>query len=41
MVSCNVLSRRRKGVEIGRKGKREGDWGERVRDSLLFSPLFW
>ena len=36
---CSLCSRRRKGKGIGRKKKKEGDWGERVRDAC-FPSLF-
>ena len=32
---CSLCSRRRKGKGIGRKEKKEGDWGERVRDAFF------
>ena len=39
-VCCGLRSRCRKGQGIGRKGKREGDWGEREETALpSFYPL--
>ena len=35
----SLSSTRRKGLGIARKGKREGDWEERVRDPSLTLPI--
>ena len=37
----SLRRRRRTGHRIGRKGKREGDWGERVRDACYKNPLLF
>ena len=36
---CSLCCRRRKGKGIGRKKKKEGDWGERVKGRLLPFPF--
>ena len=41
MCNRSLRSRSRKGYGTGRKGKRDGDWGERVRDTCYKKPILF